>query len=268
MPFDLQDLDYLFAFSPLVLAHVVVPPISRVRGFRQNELTDESLKKLFQIVYKYITPSELWNYKNIKSLMLDPDKLGGERIITLLTYMFIHGDYHHLLGNLFSLFFCGSRVHREFGAIGLYNIFLTSGLVCQIPSFIRSRQDETKPFLVKMWHVVIPPLSCGSSGGVCGVLGANVALVLWDVISNLQGLSSTSRPVEKGGVLTTRRSNAKVLLGSLLMLWGPCATLFTIAEEWRDVNTVGFGIDNAAHLQGFVFGGLVALAAKTLFAGF
>lgn len=258
MNIAILDIDYLLAFAPLALGHVIVPPISRVTGFLRRELSEE-MNQIFQYIYDIITPNELWDIRNIKSLMLDPQKMEGERIATLITYMFIHGDYRHLLGNLTSLFFSGHRVYSSFGFWGMNGIFLLSGVACQLPSQIRRRQDGTKPLLTKVWHFVIPPLSCGSSGGVCGLLGANVVLALWDGISSIEDLGRDSN----GGKSLSKTQKAQKLLHAVFLFLGPCATILTMTREWRDVNAVGFGIDNAAHVQGFLFGGALALLGKS-----
>ena len=256
IPFALLDVDYLFAFAPLAFGHLIIPPISRVRGFFQRRELNEAGEQIFQAIYDYFTPKELWSMKNLKALMLDPDNMEGERMVTLLTHMFVHGDYHHLLGNLSTLFFCGHRVQQAFNTIGLYGIFFLSGMACQVPSPIRVKQDLQKPLPMRVLHIVIPPLSCGSSGGVCGVLGANVVLAICDGLSALQRNAKDKTTTPSGRTLR--------LVKTALSFWGPCVTLLTMYREWRDVGTAGFGIDNAAHIQGFAVGVVLALLGQSL----
>ena len=47
---------------------------------------------------------------------------------TLLTYQFLHGDFFHLLGNMFGLFFLGSRVEARLGGRQFLTLYFLGGI--------------------------------------------------------------------------------------------------------------------------------------------
>ncbi len=87
---------------------------------------------------------------------------GGASIITLFTYMFLHGDFWHLFGNMLFLWFFGPHVEEALGKVEYGLFYIGSGIAAG--------------FL----HVVIAatllpgaahdPL-VGASGAIAGILG-------------------------------------------------------------------------------------------------
>ena len=53
-----------------------------------------------------------------------------------LTYMFVHGDFTHLLFNMLGLFFFGLAVERTIGSKEFLLMYLVSGTLCGIISFL------------------------------------------------------------------------------------------------------------------------------------
>ncbi|WP_344800512.1 rhomboid family intramembrane serine protease [Litoribacillus peritrichatus] len=49
--------------------------------------------------------------------------------VTLISYQFLHGDFYHLLGNLFFLIFCGFAVEAALGAWLFLGLYLASGVI-------------------------------------------------------------------------------------------------------------------------------------------
>ncbi len=47
---------------------------------------------------------------------------------TLVTYQFLHGDFFHLLGNMFGLFFLGPRVEARLGGRQFLALYFTGGI--------------------------------------------------------------------------------------------------------------------------------------------
>ncbi len=89
----------------------------------------------------------------------------------LLTSGFIHADFSHLLFNMFTLFFMGGVVEREFINAGLtpwlYVVLYLAGIVtASLPSFYRHKNN---PY----WR------SLGASGGVAAVLFSSVYFSPW-----------------------------------------------------------------------------------------
>ncbi len=82
--------------------------------------------------------------------------------LTLLTSMFLHGGWGHLLGNMWTLWIFGDNVEDRMGPIGFLLFYLLCGLVAGIV------------------HVLVNPGSTvptvGASGAISGVMAAYLVL--------------------------------------------------------------------------------------------
>jgi membrane associated rhomboid family serine protease len=91
----------------------------------------------------------------------------------LLSSGFIHNDGTHLFFNMFTLFFIGSLVEREFEVNGywlLYPVLYCVGIIAaSLPSFIKNRNNAYYR-------------SLGASGGVAAVLFSSVYFAPWNKI--------------------------------------------------------------------------------------
>jgi membrane associated rhomboid family serine protease len=91
---------------------------------------------------------------------------------TLLTYLFLHGDFFHLLGNMLGLFFMGPRVEARLGGRRFLLLYFISGIAGALLS------------------IPLAPNAAiiGASGAVFGVLLAfarywpHERLLLWGVL--------------------------------------------------------------------------------------
>ena len=82
--------------------------------------------------------------------------------LTLLTSMFMHAGWLHILGNMWFLWIFGDNVERRFGSIFYVLFYLGAGIVASF---------------AQIWatpNSVIPNL--GASGAIAGVLGAYLAM--------------------------------------------------------------------------------------------
>ncbi|MDQ7820133.1 MAG: rhomboid family intramembrane serine protease [Armatimonadota bacterium] len=81
---------------------------------------------------------------------------------TLVTHMFLHGGWVHLLGNMLYLWIFGDNVEDLMGHMGFVAFYLLSGVAAVLT------------------HTLLAPLSdrplVGASGAVAGVLGAYLVL--------------------------------------------------------------------------------------------
>ena len=133
--------------------------------------------------------------------------------LTLLTSMFIHGGFLHLIGNMLYLWIFGNNIEDLLGPFRFLLFYLLCGLAAAFA------------------HIVSSPASTvptvGASGAVSGVLGAyliahpkarvltlvflgffirvmlvpaSVLLVFWFVIQIFSGLASLSMKMPGGGV--------------------------------------------------------------------
>jgi membrane associated rhomboid family serine protease len=78
--------------------------------------------------------------------------------LTILTSMFMHGSFMHILGNMWFLYIFGDNVEDRYGHVGYAAMYLISGVVASVLHF------ATDP------SSVIPTV--GASGAIAGVMGA------------------------------------------------------------------------------------------------
>ena len=136
--------DYVFAALPLVLGHIVVPPLSYFSGDRVY--IGEQMTDIFSELIYPLMPPQLLRASYVKSLMHDTnDSVFSSSIITNL---FVHGSYRHMFSNLTAMVTFGLPVYNEFGSNGLYFVFLAGGMFASFPSFLREDQKKEVARLV------------------------------------------------------------------------------------------------------------------------
>jgi membrane associated rhomboid family serine protease len=82
--------------------------------------------------------------------------------LTLITSMFMHAGWLHILGNMWFLWIFGDNVERRFGSLFYAVFYLGAGIVASFAQVLASPDS------------VIPNL--GASGAIAGVLGAYLAM--------------------------------------------------------------------------------------------
>jgi membrane associated rhomboid family serine protease len=134
--------------------------------------------------------------------------------ITLLTSMFMHGSWMHLLGNMLFLFIFGDNVEDALGRVRYLIFYLVTGLIASLTQVFTTFAFHDNPF--------IPSL--GASGAISGVLAgylvlfprkqvrvillriltsvpAIVAIGLWFVLQLVEAVGVISAgPQQSGGV--------------------------------------------------------------------
>ncbi len=80
--------------------------------------------------------------------------------LTLLTSMFLHGSWMHLLGNMLYLWIVGDNVEEVLGSVRFTIVYLACGLVGSLAQ-IAVNPDSVTPTL-------------GASGAIAGIMGAYV----------------------------------------------------------------------------------------------
>ena len=81
---------------------------------------------------------------------------------TLITSVFLHADFNHLLFNMFALFFFGSYLERLLGSNRFLIIFIAAGIVGNIGYFVTAPNN------------MIPAI--GASGAAYGLMGTLAVL--------------------------------------------------------------------------------------------
>lgn len=153
---------------------------------------------------------------------------------TVLTAMFLHGGWLHLVGNMLSLWIFGDNVEGRLGHVGYLFFYLLAGV------FATVLQVAVNP------ASTIPSL--GASGAIAGVLGFYLILFPDARVLTL---------VPLGFFLTTVRISALIYL----LLWFGMQAIQGIAALAPSQADVG-GVAWWAHIGGFVFGLLVGVLTR------
>lgn len=97
--------------------------------------------------------------------MFVPFVLGGHEYYRLITSMFLHFGFSHLMNNMVMLFFLGSILEEEIGSFKYLLLYFISGLAGNVLS--AAMDLKTGEFVV----------SAGASGAIFGVIGALLVIV-------------------------------------------------------------------------------------------
>jgi len=155
-----------------------------------------------------------------------------EAFLPLLTCMFLHGGFLHILGNLWFLWVFGANVEDRLGSVPYLFFYLAAGVGSGIAQTLFS------------WGSRVP--SIGASGAISGVLGAYIVFFPGSQILTLVPLLI---------VWFTWRIPAMVFIG----LW------FAI-QFLSGINSLGSqslgGVAWWAHVGGFLFGVVVAAIVR------
>ena len=113
-----------------------------------------------------VIPAELTGQSPYEGVLLDPRlppcRFGGLRWVTLLTSMFLHGGWMHLIGNMWFLWLFGNNIEDSMGRLRFLVFYLLTGLAAS-GAHIFSAPDSTLP-------------TVGASGAISGVMGAYLVL--------------------------------------------------------------------------------------------
>lgn len=203
-------LAYLFDISPIIFTHLVIPPLTHFRG----EQPPQNLALPFDAIRLI---GDNFDEAFITSLTLNPIK-DKDRIFPWISHLVVHVDYEHLLSNLRAIVEFGYPIHQELGIFCVYCLFIGGGVISALPSrlyliqnnsFVKSIREsflfegirnplnpDKKGFSIKLGDLpdrvvsVVasfrPQRFCGSSGGVCAMLGCQGILLLRDVYHNIR----------------------------------------------------------------------------------
>ncbi len=86
----------------------------------------------------------------------------GQQLFSLVSFMFLHGGFWHLLGNMWSLYIFGDNVEDRLGAVRYLAFYLLCGMA------------SGASHLLFNVHSNIPVI--GASGAIAGVMGAYVLI--------------------------------------------------------------------------------------------
>jgi membrane associated rhomboid family serine protease len=86
----------------------------------------------------------------------------GQQAFAFLSFMFLHGGFWHLLGNMWFLYIFGDNVEDRLGSLRYLFFYLLCGWASGVTH------------LVMNWHSQLPTI--GASGAIAGVMGAYLLL--------------------------------------------------------------------------------------------
>lgn len=159
--------------------------------------------------------------------VLPSELLSGHRPITLLTSMFLHGGWLHLIGNMVFLWTFGPEIEDAMGPQRFLLFYLSGGLVAM------SAQALAVP------HATTPCL--GASGAIAAVMGAFLVTYPGDRIKSVLLIGIFAKVTFIPAV---------VLIGFWFVL-----QLFNLGAV-ADVQTGG--VAYVAHITGLLFGAVSA----------
>ena len=152
--------------------------------------------------------------------------------VPLITHMFLHGGWLHLLGNMLYLWIFGDNVEDTLGSLPFFGFYLACGIVAAIGQGLLAQA----------------PL-VGASGAISGVLGAYLLISPTARVSTLVFL---------GIFITIVQLPAIIVIGMFILL----QIVEGIAELRLSVHPATQQIAYFAHVFGFLAGMLLLLATR------
>jgi len=146
--------------------------------------------------------------------------------LTLLTSMFMHGSWMHIIGNMVYLLIFGDQIEDRLGRVKFLLFYLMAGIAAG---------------LAQVWATPLSPLPCvGASGAIAGVLGAYLILYPGNAIRVLVFRNIINLP-------------AFLVLG----MWG----FMQVAGHLGAPGEQG-GVAYMAHIGGFIVGLIASVFIK------
>lgn len=145
---------------------------------------------------------------------------------TLLTSMFMHGGFAHIIGNMLYLYIFGDNVEHRFGHIPFLIFYLIAGLAGNLAQVVLDPNS------------MIPNL--GASGAIAGVMGAYLVLFPRNRVNVIFLYSVVTIP-------------AVLVLGVWIV-----GQLFNTYGSIMASATAAGGVAYAAHVAGFIAGVVAA----------
>jgi membrane associated rhomboid family serine protease len=174
----------------------------------------------------------------VKQWSLVPAEIAaGHHLITIITAMFMHAGWMHIIGNMIFLWAFGPEIEDAMGPIRYLIFYLASGVIASLAQ------------VAAMPHSTVPNL--GASGAIAGVMGAFLVTYPTDRIRTL---------VLFGIFIRVTFIPAALLIGVWFII-----QLFNQVGSVADVQ--GGGVAYVAHVSGCIFGAITARPFERLLRG-
>jgi membrane associated rhomboid family serine protease len=132
-----------FAMTPWEITH------NEDLDLRRIQMVEFRVRDRFGVVHRELRPVPIDHYRCPIPVRW-----------TLLTSMFLHGSWMHLLGNMLYLWIVGDDVEEVLGPVRYLVVYLACGLMGSLAQIAANPQSE------------VPTL--GASGAIAGIMGAYV----------------------------------------------------------------------------------------------
>ena len=201
-------------FAPMI-NYVLIAINVLVFVFLQGMGDNEKFTYAFSTV-----PAEILTGRDIATGPLEPTPVPV--YFTLITSMFMHGGWAHLLGNMLFLWVFGDNIENRIGHLRYLIFYLVCGIIASLSHVFVSGSSSITP-------------SLGASGAISGVLGGYMLLFPSRRVRVIMGRGITEVP-------------AFVALG----IW----IVFQIISQMGVLggDQGGGGVAYAAHIGGFIAG--------------
>jgi len=156
---------------------------------------------------------------------------GPAAALTLVSSMFIHGGWMHLIGNMWYLWIFGDNVEDRFGHVGYLLFYLAAGMVAGVVQYA-TNPASTLP-------------TVGASGAIAGVLGAY----------------AVAYPTARVVTLVPIFFFIQIMALPALVVLGLWFVLQFFSGALTLAASVSGGVAFWAHVGGFAFGALAMLLA-------
>ena len=212
LPIGDDDSDRRFApFINYLLIAINILVFVFLQGMGGNE----------KFTYAFSTvPAEILTGKDIATGVLEPTPISV--YLTLITSMFMHGGWAHLLGNMLFLWIFGDNIENRIGHLRYLIFYLVCGIIASLSHVFVSGSSSLIP-------------SLGASGAISGVLGGYLLLFPSRRVRVIMGRGITEVP-------------AFVALG----IWIVFQIISGLGMLGGD--KTGGGVAYAAHIGGFIAG--------------
>jgi rhomboid family protein len=161
--------------------------------------------------------------------VIPADIVAGQHWVTILTAMFMHGGWMHIIGNMVFLWAFGPEIEDAMGPVRYLAFYLLGGVIASLAQ-IAAASTSTVPNL-------------GASGAIAAVMGGFLITYPRDRIKTLLFL---------GFFVTVTVIPAALLIGIWFLI-----QLFSQVGAVAQAQAGG-GVAYMAHVGGFIFGAITA----------
>ncbi|MEJ2116622.1 MAG: rhomboid family intramembrane serine protease, partial [Alphaproteobacteria bacterium] len=191
----------------------------------------DSLHEQAQLAFA-VVPNELLNQPDALGYTAPAGAFNIAEPLTLITYMFVHGNFMHLLGNMLFLWGFGDNVEDAMGHFRFVIFYLVCGVVAGLAHVYAMK------ILMPIGSPALGGQLIGASGAVSGIIAAYLIM----------------HPNVRVWVLFLFRIPLRISAGFALMVWVGFQVV-SVYLAYKDQDTSGTAY--WAHIGGLVTGAIL-----------